>query len=402
MKHVKYLILGAGPAGLTLARCLKDKGEDSILVLEKENEAGGLCRSQIVDNSPLDIGGGHFLDVRRPKVVEFLFKYMPEDEWNVFERDSQISINDQYINHPFEANIWQMDTERQLDYLVSISEAGCNRGIPKPQEFTKWIEWKLGKKIAEDYMLPYNSKMFANDLDQLGTYWLEKLPDVSFRDTLRSCLDHKAYGKQPGHASFYYPKKYGYGEVWLRIAESMNENIIYNVAAQKLDLDKKEICCSDGIVISADKIVTTIPWTSFDEIQGLPEELTKKIPELKHSSIEVRYVSENMDTKAHWIYYPQPDIPYHRILVRHNFCPNSKGYWLETRKERIDQNPESSFAYMNDYAYPLNTIGKPELVKDILDKAKTKEVYGLGRWGEHSHYNSDLVVELAMNMSGNI
>ena len=80
MRKVKYLILGAGPAGLTAANCLRQKGEDSFLVLEKEAEAGGLCRSMDVDGSPLDIGGGHILDVRRPKVTEFLFQFMPEEE----------------------------------------------------------------------------------------------------------------------------------------------------------------------------------------------------------------------------------------------------------------------------------------------------------------------------------
>ncbi len=65
MEKVKYLILGAGPAGLTFANMLKRKGEESFLILEKEKEAGGLCRSAEVDGSPLDIGGGHFLDVRR-------------------------------------------------------------------------------------------------------------------------------------------------------------------------------------------------------------------------------------------------------------------------------------------------------------------------------------------------
>ena len=77
MEKVKYLILGAGPAGLTFANMLKRKGEESFLILEKEKEAGGLCRSAEVDGSPLDIGGGHFLDVRRPKVCEFLFDFLP-------------------------------------------------------------------------------------------------------------------------------------------------------------------------------------------------------------------------------------------------------------------------------------------------------------------------------------
>ena len=57
---MKYLILGAGPAGLSVAAKLKQYGEKSFLVLEKEQEAGGLCRSTTVDNAPFDIGGGHF------------------------------------------------------------------------------------------------------------------------------------------------------------------------------------------------------------------------------------------------------------------------------------------------------------------------------------------------------
>ena len=75
--RTKYLIIGAGPAGLTIANCLRQRGETSFLVLEKESEAGGLCRSIEGDGSPFDIGGGHFLDVRRPEVNRFLFDFMP-------------------------------------------------------------------------------------------------------------------------------------------------------------------------------------------------------------------------------------------------------------------------------------------------------------------------------------
>lgn len=55
---MKYIILGAGPAGLSYANRLKKSGETSFLVLEREKDAGGLCRSVNVDNSPLDRGGG--------------------------------------------------------------------------------------------------------------------------------------------------------------------------------------------------------------------------------------------------------------------------------------------------------------------------------------------------------
>ena len=396
---MKYLILGAGPSGLTLANRLKQMGETSFFVLEKEKEAGGLCRSTQVDGSPFDIGGGHFLDVRRPKVNEFLFQFMPEEEWEKFDRDSRIAVNGDVISHPIEANIWQMKLENQVEYLKSIAVAGCNLKEEMPQEFVSWIYWKLGDKIAENYMIPYNQKMFGEDLNQLGTYWLEKLPNVSFEETLLSCLTKKAYGEQPGHAQFFYPKKYGYGELWLRMAEEIKGQIKYDASVHAIDFDTNTVTTKEGETYSADVIISTIPWMEFAKITGMPQELKEKIGHLKYSSVQTAYFPDNLDTEAQWVYYPDPELSYHRILVRHNFCNGSKGYWTECNSTRVDETTESTFQYMNQYAYPLNTIGKPEIMKELLEWAKTSRVYGLGRWGEHQHYNSDLVVELALKMA---
>ena len=396
---MKYLILGAGPSGLTLANRLKQMGETSFFVLEKEKEAGGLCRSTQVDGSPFDIGGGHFLDVRRPKVNEFLFQFMPEEEWEKFDRDSRIAVNGDVISHPIEANIWQMKLENQVEYLKSIAVAGCNLKEEMPQEFVSWIYWKLGDKIAENYMIPYNQKMFGEDLNQLGTYWLEKLPNVSFEETLLSCLTKKAYGEQPGHAQFFYPKKYGYGELWLRMAEEIKGQIKYDASVHAIDFDTNTVTTKEGETYSADVIISTIPWMEFAKITGMPQELKEKIVHLKYSSVQTAYFPDNLDTEAQWVYYPDPELSYHRILVRHNFCNGSKGYWTECNSTRVDETTESTFQYMNQYAYPLNTIGKPEIMKELLEWAKTRRVYGIGRWGEHQHYNSDLVVELALKMA---
>ena len=400
---MKYLILGAGPAGLTFANKLKQAGETSFLVLERENVAGGLCRSVEVDGSPFDIGGGHFLDVRRPKVNEFLFEFMPEEEWDKYDRDSRIVVNGNIVNHPIEANIWQMKTADQVEYLKSIATAGCNQGADMPKTFVDWVYWKLGTRIAEDYMIPYNQKMFSKELNQLGTYWLEKLPNVSFEETLLSCLEKKAYGTQPGHAQFYYPKKYGYGELWLRMATAIKNNMEYNKSVKGIDFKNRTVVTSDGEKYQADMIITTIPWMEFEEIVGMPDEIRNSIKELKFSSIQTEYFPERMDTEAQWIYYPDPELPYHRILVRHNFCPGSKGYWTETNSERIEmETPNSNFKYMNQYAYPLNTIRKPEIMDKLLSWGKEQGVIGLGRWGEHQHYNSDVTVNLAMNLCDKI
>ncbi len=396
---LKYLILGAGPAGLSFANKLLSSGEHDFLVLEAEKECGGLCRSQMVDGSPLDIGGGHFLDVRRPEVNEFLFQFMPKDEWDEYERDSMIEVEGQLVHHPIEANIWEMDLQKQVEYLKSIAAAGCNLGKKMPRRFVDWIYWKLGDKIAENYMLPYNRKMFGEQLNRLGTYWLEKLPNVNFEETLLSCLSHKAYGQQPGHARFYYPKKYGYGELWLRMGKVVGKRLLCGQIVKSLNYTKHEVTTVSGERYRAERIITTIPWDSFEHI-GMPTELKKSIRGLRHTSVQIEYVAKHLDTSAHWIYYPNPQLSYHRILVRHNFCPNSKGYWTETNGDRVySSENKKGFRYTNKYAYPLNTVGKNELMKSILDWSKTKMIFGLGRWGEHQHYNSDLTVKLALDLA---
>lgn len=395
MTRTKIAIIGSGPGGLSLANALLRGGEQDFLVLERESEVGGLCRSAVVDGSPLDIGGGHFLDVRLPAVTDFLFSFMPETEWDRYERDSRISIHGQMIGSPFEANIWQLDKVHQDRYLADIAAAGCNSDEPMPKQFVDWIYWKLGKGIAEDYMLPYNRKMFGDDLNQLGTYWLDKLPNVSYEDTLRSCREHRPYAQQPGHAVFYYPKKFGYGEVWRRMGEALGERLELGFQVKTLDVASRRV---NG-EIEADVIVNTAPWTAFEDVQGITDEAESAIAGFKHTAVDIEYVGENLSTPAQWIYLPDPALPEHRLLVRHNFCQGSRGYWKETRHERSLPAQAGTVRYTMEYAYPLNTIGKNESVDALLKELSANRILGLGRWGEWQHYNSDVVVARALELA---
>lgn len=395
---LQYIILGAGPTGLATAHALIERGlpKDQLIVIDKAATAGGLCRSEEIDGAPLDIGGGHFLDVQRPQVLDFLFRFMPEHEWNTFQRVSRIRLRGQEIDHPLEANLWQFSVADQVDYLDSIAQAGCVGGAPTPKSFEDWVVWKLGSRIANEYMLPYNRKIWSMDLSKLGTYWLHKLPDVSFRETLRSCLENKAFGALPAHGKFLYPKQYGYGEVWRRMGEALEDRLITNCRVHSIDLPSRAI---NGFW-QADTIINTIPWTLWPGFCDINDEISKEIEKLQNVAIDVDYVPDTLENPSHWIYEPDESIAHHRLLLRSNFYPMSRGYWTETSATRSTS--PVGWRHHNDFAYPVNTQDKPKAIAKILAWAATHNVVGIGRWGKWEHMNSDVAVAEALTFVGNL
>jgi len=390
MQKFKYVILGAGPSGLAFAHRLLEAGEKSFLVLEKETSAGGLCRSTEVDGGPLDVGGGHFLDVKRKDVLEFLFRFMPESEWVRHKRISTINLFDQEVDYPLEANVWQLPINRQIEYIEAAAHAGSATASPMPDAFKEWIHWKLGKAIARDYMLPYNEKIWSMDLNNLGTYWLYKLPDVSFREILQSCLERKPYGSIPAHGEFLYPKRFGYGEIWLRLGKALGDKLRLGEPIREVDVNGLIVNCE----YQAEYIVNTVPWKAWSSAAAIPPDVQRAVDQLVSVPIDVDYHSENFDSRAHWIYFPQPELRHHRALLRHNFLGGSRGYWTESNANRPANAPVHT-TFRNPYAYPVNTRSKPAALETISRWATANRIIPLGRWGTWEHMNSDVAVSLA-------
>lgn len=390
MEKFKYIIIGAGPSGLSFAHRLIELGEQSFVLLEREQEVGGLCRSVEVDGAPLDTGGGHFLDVKRREVLDFVFRFMPESEWTRHRRKSVIQIFGQEVDYPLESNVWQLPVEKQVDYITAAARAGSALDVKMPEEFQEWIQWKLGEAIARDYMIPYNKKIWSVDLNTLGTYWLYKLPNVSFREILQSCLERKPYGSIPAHGEFYYPKKFGYGEVWRRMGVELGDKLRTGVALRQVDTESRVV----NETLQAETIINTAPWTAWAHIAELPTYVRAAIDRLVHIPIDVEYFSRKIDSSAHWIYYPDPEVRYHRALLRANFLPGSRGYWTESNGTRTASKVLGEGVFRNEYAYPVNTRGKPEAVKIISEWAFRNGIVPLGRWGTWEHMNSDVAVEL--------
>jgi len=54
------IIIGAGPAGISAAYHLMKEGNENFLIIEKNNEIGGLCKSFELGGTTLDLGGHAF------------------------------------------------------------------------------------------------------------------------------------------------------------------------------------------------------------------------------------------------------------------------------------------------------------------------------------------------------
>ena len=141
-------------------------------------------------------------------------------------------------------------------------------------------------------------------------------------------------------------------------------------------------------------IITTIPWPLWNKFCDAPEIIKNKIECLVNVPIDIDYIPETLDNKSHWIYEPDESIPYHRLLLRSNFCTGSKGYWTETNACR--SLPATGYRHHNEYAYPVNTIEKPDAVKEIMAWSAGYNIVSAGRWGKWEHMNSDIVVDEAL------
>ena len=400
-----YIILGAGITGLTLMKKLRQKGY-SVLTLEAENEAGGLCRTFYVDGHACDIGG-HFFQTKFPDVEEFVFSCFPREKmYKIDPRISKISIEGMDIDYPLESNLWQFPVDKQIEYLISVIRNGEALGKPEPKNYEEWIRWKLGDKICDGYLIPYNIKLWGIEPADMDVDWLYKIPRIEVADVLRYSLERKQdVEKYPCHNRPYYPTSGGYGRVMEAIAKDENPFIKFNTYVNKLRFDENEDSWIINEAFKAKNVITTIPWPVLYEAMGRPDAIKEQMTKIKYNKVVVSlFETDDNPTNYHWRYRPEMTQQHHRELYISNFVKDNKNYgvFTETNSERF--NPErltfkgrNLFNYTTPAAYPLPLIGRTKAINEILAYFKSKRLFGIGRWGEHQHHNHDICIKHALD-----
>jgi len=394
-----FIIIGAGITGVSLGRLLQLKGVDNFIILESNSEAGGLCRTKNIKGHIVDIGGGHFLDSKYPEVYKFIFEHLPKKEFNEFERISKVKIGDYILDYPFELNLWQLPEEECKKYVLSL-ESIKNLKNKSIKNFEEYVKFNFGNLIAEKYMIPYNKKIWGVDLKYLDTDLVYKTPLTNITDILNSISFKKPDpSKIPSHFKFYSPKKGGFQTIFNSIYEKISDKVVLNYQIKKIKKDKDRWIIDDNY--RSKVVINTAPWPSLFSALGSPQELKNDFDNLKSNSIVVSLFEEKKINNWHWIYIPDEEVESHRKIYINNFYPESmpNGIWGEVnimrwpgKDNKWSNNKKPIFEHINEFAYPIPSLRHRESMDNILNYYKSKNLFGIGRWGTWSHKNADVCI----------
>ena len=158
-RNVKYLIIGAGISGLTFA----NYADGDYLIVEKEDEVGGYCRT-IKEKDYVWDYAGHFFHFSTDEFKKRFIDSVDEDEIIYKDKNTKIIYKGELVDYPFQTNIHQLEKSEFIDCLYDLFHK------EEKEEYDNFLDMlygKFGKSIVEKFLKPYNEKLYAVDLTTL-------------------------------------------------------------------------------------------------------------------------------------------------------------------------------------------------------------------------------------------
>ena len=309
MQQTRFLIIGGGATGLAFAN--RVAGADWLLC-EAEEELGGYCRTVRQDGFVWDYSG-HFFHFKHPEIERFLVERMPPGERILkVQKVSWIRHGDRYIDFPFQKNIHQLPHAEFLECLEGLVLRPDTAGRA-PANFREMLDAKLGRGIADKFLVPYNEKLYATDLgtldvDAMGRFF----PHASLVDIVRNFRspDNGSY-----NATFTYPE--GGAIQYVRaLATGLDPaRIRTGTRVVALDLAGRVATLRDALGVETpvryEHIVSSVPFPRLLAMAGVVHD-----PAL-YTANKVLVFNLGFDRKGppepHWIYYAARDIVFYRV-----------------------------------------------------------------------------------------
>ena len=312
-RNVKYLIIGAGISGLTFANFIKD----DYLIIEKENEVGGYCRT-IKKGEYLWDYAGHFFHFKTDEMKK-LFEDLMKDEELIFqEKNTKIYYGDRLIDYPFQMNIHQLPQQEFIDCLYDLYNKNEKENY---ESFLDMLYGKFGKSIVEKFLKPYNEKLYACDLNNLDKDDMGRFFPYANLNLIINNM--KEENNNSYNNTFLYPKN-GAGSFLNKLYENLDkEKVELMNEIKKIDLKNKTVITKNDEVINYQYLINTSPLNNLLELIDNTEKLRENISYNKVLVFNLGFEKKS-NFKEHWIYFPQKDINFYRVGFYDNILMSDK------------------------------------------------------------------------------
>src|SRR5215207_933130 len=220
MRDKPTVILGGGPAGLTAGYLLAKKGLP-VVVLEAEDQVGGIAKTAVRDGYRFDLGGHRFFT--KAKEVDDLWHEIMREEFLKRPRMSRIYWNKKFLDYPL----------RGPDVIKKLGPIELTRAFlsylwaqikPKGREdtFEQWVSNRFGKRLFILIFKSYTEKVWGVPTSEIRAEWAaQRIKGLSFFSAAKAAFFGNRGDKIKSLISeFNYPR-YGPGQMW----ETMTDDI---------------------------------------------------------------------------------------------------------------------------------------------------------------------------------
>jgi protoporphyrinogen oxidase len=413
-------ILGGGITGVAIQRFLD---HDSV-VLEADDQPGGLCRTFFKEGFGYDLGG-HILFSKNKRVNELVDQLLGENI-NQCRRSNKILYGDRYVKYPFENDLGSLAPEDAYDCLIGYLRNDFSGRVTNLRE---WAYATFGKGIAEKYFVPYNEKIWNISADELGLDFVERIPKPPMEDVVRSALGIETEGYLH-QLYFRYPRKGGVEALVNALVDDGAPIICnYKVTSVQRSGDGWEV--SDGEDVHRfDHLVVAFPiHEAIKCFPDVPEEVRQAVDGLRYNSMRVVLVGVGdeslLDKSA--VYIPDLSVVTHRVCFMGYFSEHLVPPGNSSLIAEVTTNPGDGVHELSDeqltsrvvgdldrigildaaevivtdvqrltYAYPVYTHGYRENRATVHRYFTDQGIDLCGRFAEFDYINSDVCLDRAM------
>jgi protoporphyrinogen oxidase len=308
------LIVGGGLTGLVAAERL-ERGGKAAVVLEREAEPGGACRSISDDGFVFDYTG-HLLHVARAETESYLEELGLWGQLEVHGRRAAVVIGGRTTPYPVQINTHGLAPEVRRDCLLGFVRAWADETSAEPADFRSWVLDRFGEGLAEHFFFPYNSKLYRARPEELSLDWVGRyVPKPKIEDVIDGALG--LHDEDVGYnATFRYPASGGIDILPNAVAERLNHlRLEHDVA--RVHLGESWVELADGQRLGWRKLLSTISLPAL--VDRLVDPLPKEVVEARRALRWVRVLNLALGVEGpapseeHWLYFPDPELPFYRV-----------------------------------------------------------------------------------------